>query len=76
MIVLFAVIQGRVYCIERVKEAVLDVVTDASRSSEYFGWVQMLVGSRNKSVYVLAECWRTLSPNSCCECLDNKKNSC
>ncbi|KAJ0725769.1 putative protein kinase RLK-Pelle-DLSV family [Helianthus annuus] len=56
---------------DTVKQAVLNAVTDASRSSEYFGRVQMLVASGNESVYVLAECWRSLSPSSCRACLDN-----
>ncbi|KAM0062390.1 putative protein kinase RLK-Pelle-DLSV family [Helianthus debilis subsp. tardiflorus] len=56
---------------DTVKQAVLNAVTDASRSSEYFGRVQMLVASGNESVYVLAQCWRSLSPNSCRACLDN-----
>ncbi|KAI3816783.1 hypothetical protein L1987_16487 [Smallanthus sonchifolius] len=56
---------------DTVKQAVLSAVTDASRSSEYFGRVQMLVASGNESVYVLAECWTTLSPSSCRACLDN-----
>ncbi|KAJ0489601.1 putative protein kinase RLK-Pelle-DLSV family [Helianthus annuus] len=56
---------------DTVKQAVLNAVTDASRSSEYFGRVQMLVARGNESVYVLAECWRSLSPSSCRACLDN-----
>ncbi|MFS7994861.1 putative protein kinase RLK-Pelle-DLSV family [Helianthus anomalus] len=56
---------------DTVNQAVLNAVTDASRSSEYFGRVQMLVASGNESVYVLAECWRSLSPSSCHACLDN-----
>ncbi|MFS7994874.1 putative non-specific serine/threonine protein kinase [Helianthus anomalus] len=28
-------------------------------------------GPNDSSVYVLAECWKTLSPNSCKACLEN-----
>ncbi|KAI3696492.1 hypothetical protein L1987_79510 [Smallanthus sonchifolius] len=60
---------------DTVKQAVLSAVTDASRSSEYFGRVQMLVANGNESVYLLAECWRTLSASSCRACLDNASMS-
>ncbi|XP_071690982.1 cysteine-rich receptor-like protein kinase 2 [Rutidosis leptorrhynchoides] len=57
---------------DTVKQAVSNAVMDASRSNEYFAREQMLVsGSVNESVYVLAECWRTLSPSSCSACLAN-----
>ncbi|KAI7753672.1 hypothetical protein M8C21_015814, partial [Ambrosia artemisiifolia] len=35
------------------------------------GMVRILVAGGNESVYVLAGCWRTLSPSSCRACLDN-----
>ncbi|KAI3730903.1 hypothetical protein L1987_62083 [Smallanthus sonchifolius] len=56
---------------DTVKQAVLNAVTDAARSGEYFSRVRMLVASRNESAYVLAECWRTLSLDSCRACLEN-----
>lgn len=56
---------------DTVKQAVMNAVTDATRDSEYFARVGMLVASGNESVYVLAECWRSLSPDSCRACLDN-----
>ncbi|XP_076893025.1 cysteine-rich receptor-like protein kinase 2 [Bidens hawaiensis] len=54
-----------------VKQTVSNAVTDALRNSKYFGRGEMLVDSGNESVYVLAECFRTLSPSSCLACLDN-----
>ncbi|XP_076892519.1 cysteine-rich receptor-like protein kinase 2 [Bidens hawaiensis] len=54
-----------------VKQAVSNAVTDALRNSKYFGRGEMLVDSGNESVYVLVDCWRTLSPSSCLACLDN-----
>ncbi|KAJ0544848.1 putative protein kinase RLK-Pelle-DLSV family [Helianthus annuus] len=56
---------------DTVKQAVLNAVTDATRSSDYFARVPMLTASRNESVYVLAQCWRTLSPSACRACLEN-----
>ncbi|KAI7742622.1 hypothetical protein M8C21_029580 [Ambrosia artemisiifolia] len=56
---------------DTVKQAVLNAVTDATTSSDYFARVQLLVASRNESAYVLAQCWRTLSPSSCRACLEN-----
>ncbi|KAK1419994.1 hypothetical protein QVD17_29485 [Tagetes erecta] len=56
---------------DTVKQAVLNAVTDATRDSEYFARVETLVASGNESVYVLAECWRSLSPDSCRACLEN-----
>ncbi|KAD2393752.1 hypothetical protein E3N88_40729 [Mikania micrantha] len=56
---------------DTVKQAVLNAVTDASRSIRNFAREQLLVANRKESVYVLAECWRTLSPSSCRACLEN-----
>ncbi|KAL8253627.1 hypothetical protein R6Q59_031848 [Mikania micrantha] len=60
---------------DTVKKAVLNAVTDATRDSGYFGRVRMQVARQNESVYVLAECWRTLSPGSCSACLENASAS-
>ncbi|KAL8218911.1 hypothetical protein R6Q57_022284 [Mikania cordata] len=60
---------------ETVKKAVLNAVTDATRDSGYFARVRMQVARQNESVYVLAECWRTLSPSSCSACLENASAS-
>ncbi|XP_071716897.1 cysteine-rich receptor-like protein kinase 2 [Rutidosis leptorrhynchoides] len=57
---------------DTVKQAVSNAVMSASTSNEYFAREQMLVyGTRNESVYVLADCWKTLSPGSCRACLAN-----
>ncbi|XP_071714420.1 cysteine-rich receptor-like protein kinase 2 [Rutidosis leptorrhynchoides] len=57
---------------DTVTQAMSNAVTDALRNKEYFGKEQMLVsGSGNESVYVLANCWGTLSPSSCKACLAN-----
>nr|XP_043636382.1 cysteine-rich receptor-like protein kinase 2 [Erigeron canadensis]XP_043636391.1 cysteine-rich receptor-like protein kinase 2 [Erigeron canadensis] len=57
---------------DTVKQAVSNAVTYISRNNEYFAREQMLVsGSGNESVYVLADCWKTLSPSSCRACLEN-----
>ncbi|KAK9063460.1 hypothetical protein SSX86_017330 [Deinandra increscens subsp. villosa] len=60
---------------DTVKRAVLNAVTDATRNGGYFSRVRMVVASRNDSAYVLAECWRTLSPDSCRACLENASGS-
>ncbi|KAI7742006.1 hypothetical protein M8C21_024073, partial [Ambrosia artemisiifolia] len=56
---------------DAVKRAVANAVTGVLGNSEYFGRVQMLVANGNESVYVLAECWRSLNLSSCKACLDN-----
>ncbi|KAL7588923.1 hypothetical protein Lser_V15G41139 [Lactuca serriola] len=53
------------------KQAVLNVVADALSNDEYFGRGEVVVVPGNKSVYVMAECWRTLSPGNCRKCLEN-----
>ncbi|XP_076883114.1 cysteine-rich receptor-like protein kinase 2 [Bidens hawaiensis] len=55
---------------DAVKQTVSNAVTGALRYSMYFGRGEMVDGG-NESVYVLAECFRTLSPSSCLACLDN-----
>ncbi|XP_071713970.1 cysteine-rich receptor-like protein kinase 2 [Rutidosis leptorrhynchoides] len=63
---------------DTVKLAMSNAVTNALRNKEYFGKDQMLVsgngnwnGNVNEFVYVLANCWGTLSPSSCSACLAN-----
>ncbi|CAH1433956.1 unnamed protein product [Lactuca virosa] len=56
-------------------QAVVDVVSEALSSDEYFGRAEVVVarggGGGNESVFVMAECWRTLSPADCRKCLEN-----
>ncbi|XP_071713969.1 cysteine-rich receptor-like protein kinase 2 [Rutidosis leptorrhynchoides] len=57
---------------DTVTQAMSNAVTNALKNKEYFGKEQMLVsGNKNESVYVLANCWGTLSPSSCSACLAN-----
>nr|XP_043613992.1 cysteine-rich receptor-like protein kinase 2 isoform X2 [Erigeron canadensis] len=56
---------------ESTREAVANAVTDALRYDNYFSRQEVAVAGTNKSVYVLAECWKTLSPSSCRACLVN-----
>ncbi|KAI3817533.1 hypothetical protein L1987_11328 [Smallanthus sonchifolius] len=60
---------------DTVKRAVLNAATDATRDGDYFARIQMPVAGRNESAYVLAECWKTLSPNACRACSDNASAS-
>ncbi|KAJ0544844.1 putative protein kinase RLK-Pelle-DLSV family [Helianthus annuus] len=53
------------------RQAVANAVTGALRNSDYFVREQMLASGSNHSVYVLAQCWKTLSPSSCRACLEN-----
>ncbi|KAD1859328.1 hypothetical protein E3N88_42195 [Mikania micrantha] len=61
--------------LESMRQAVVNVVTVALRNADYFGREEMLVWGTNDSVYVLAECWKTLSPSSCRACLENASGS-
>ena len=56
-------------------QAVVNVATSVLRNSGYFAREEMIVSGTNKSVYVMAECWRTLSPDSCRACLVNASTS-
>ncbi|KAI3817532.1 hypothetical protein L1987_11327 [Smallanthus sonchifolius] len=60
---------------ESTRRAVANAVTGALRNSDYFVREQMLVSGSNNSVYVLAQCWKTLSPSSCRACLANASAS-
>ncbi|KAL8253628.1 hypothetical protein R6Q59_031849 [Mikania micrantha] len=57
------------------RQAVGNAVTGALRNNDFFAREEMLVPGVNNSVYVLAECWKTLSPNSCRACLENASES-
>ncbi|KAI3779439.1 hypothetical protein L2E82_09158 [Cichorium intybus] len=52
-----------------VTQAVRNAVTDASRNWDYFARESLV--NANESVFVMADCWRTLSPAECRACLDN-----
>ncbi|KAI7753984.1 hypothetical protein M8C21_015549 [Ambrosia artemisiifolia] len=60
---------------ESTSRAVINVVSGALRNNDYFAREEMLVSGSNDSVYVLAECWKTLSPSSCSACLENASMS-
>ncbi|XP_076883088.1 cysteine-rich receptor-like protein kinase 2 [Bidens hawaiensis] len=60
---------------ESTSRAVVNAVTGALRNTYYFAREEMLVSGSNDSVYVLAECWETLSPSSCRACLENASTS-
>ncbi|CAH1433953.1 unnamed protein product [Lactuca virosa] len=53
-----------------VRQAVGNAVVEGSRNWDYFareeGWVNV-----NESVFVMAECWRSLTPAECRACLEN-----
>ncbi|KAL8241638.1 hypothetical protein R6Q59_011940 [Mikania micrantha] len=55
--------------------AVINVVKGALRNNDYFAREETMVSDPNNSVYVLAECWKTLSPSSCRACLENASRS-
>ncbi|KAI3516192.1 hypothetical protein L1887_15103 [Cichorium endivia] len=52
-----------------VKQAVGKAVMDASGNWDYFARESLV--KVNESVFVMAQCWRTLSPAECRACLDN-----
>ncbi|XP_076893050.1 cysteine-rich receptor-like protein kinase 2 [Bidens hawaiensis] len=60
---------------ESTSRAVVNAVSRALRNSDYFAREEILVSGSNDSVYVLAECWETLSPSSCKACLENSSSS-
>ncbi|KAJ9554559.1 hypothetical protein OSB04_018604 [Centaurea solstitialis] len=60
---------------ESVRRAVAEAVTEAPRSRDLFARKEMVVAGSNKTVYVLANCWLTLSPGSCRACLENASAS-
>ncbi|MFS7994868.1 putative non-specific serine/threonine protein kinase [Helianthus anomalus] len=61
---------------ESTSRAVVNAVSSALRNNDYFAMEEMLgSGPNDLSVYVFAECWKTLSPNSCKACLENASTS-
>ncbi|KAI3779424.1 hypothetical protein L2E82_09142 [Cichorium intybus] len=52
-----------------VTQAVGNAVTEASRNWDYFARESMV--NANESVFVMAQCWRSLSPADCRACLEN-----
>ncbi|KAK1419996.1 hypothetical protein QVD17_29487 [Tagetes erecta] len=60
---------------ESTRRAVVNVVSDALRNNDYFAREEVSVSGFSNSVYVLAECWKTLSPMSCRACLENASMS-
>ncbi|KAI7735542.1 hypothetical protein M8C21_032053 [Ambrosia artemisiifolia] len=53
------------------RQAVLNAVRDASTDGGYYAREELILpGTVNESVYVLANCWRTLTANSCRSCLE------
>ncbi|XP_076941624.1 cysteine-rich receptor-like protein kinase 2 isoform X1 [Bidens hawaiensis] len=59
------------YFREETMRVVGNAVTGALRKNNYFGREQMVGSGDDDSVYVLAQCWETLSPSSCRACLEN-----
>ncbi|RDX57754.1 Cysteine-rich receptor-like protein kinase 2, partial [Mucuna pruriens] len=57
------------------KEAVLRAVKDATNKKGYARGNVAVSGTTNQSVYVLADCWRTLDQRSCKACLENASSS-
>nr|XP_043635857.1 cysteine-rich receptor-like protein kinase 2 isoform X1 [Erigeron canadensis] len=57
------------------RQAVMNAATDALRNSDYFAREEVTRIGYNDSVYVLAQCWNTLSPESCRACLMNASAS-
>ncbi|XP_042501790.1 cysteine-rich receptor-like protein kinase 2 [Macadamia integrifolia] len=56
-------------------KAVLDAAAAAPEKGGYSKSVVRVTGSKNESVYVLANCWRTLNITSCRACLDKASAS-
>ncbi|KAI3516191.1 hypothetical protein L1887_15102 [Cichorium endivia] len=52
-----------------VRQAVGKAVMDASRNWDYFARESLV--KVNESVFVMAQCWRSLSPADCRACLEN-----
>ncbi|XP_042497891.1 cysteine-rich receptor-like protein kinase 2 [Macadamia integrifolia] len=61
--------------LQSAKKAVLDAVAAAPYQGGYSSSVVQVSGTTNESAYVLANCWRTLDPNSCRQCLENASAS-
>ncbi|XP_057496946.1 cysteine-rich receptor-like protein kinase 2 isoform X2 [Actinidia eriantha] len=57
------------------RQAVMKVVADAPNRNGHAREQVVVSGTANESVYVLADCWRTLSASSCNACLENASRS-
>lgn len=60
---------------ESTRRVVVNAVAGALRNNDYFARGELLVPGTNVTVYVLVECWKTLSPGSCRACLENASRS-
>ncbi|KAL7588355.1 hypothetical protein Lser_V15G41142 [Lactuca serriola] len=59
---------------DSVRQAVLKSVTDALTNVDYFAREVTVSANGNESVYVMAQCWKTLNSSSCRSCLDTASN--
>ncbi|KAA8529603.1 hypothetical protein F0562_034297 [Nyssa sinensis] len=57
------------------RQAVLGAVSAASNNNGYARAQVAVSGTANQSVYVLADCWRSLDTSSCKACLENASAS-
>uniref|UniRef100_A0A5B7AB91 Putative cysteine-rich receptor-like protein kinase 2 n=1 Tax=Davidia involucrata TaxID=16924 RepID=A0A5B7AB91_DAVIN len=60
---------------ESARRAVLQAVSDATNKNGYARGQVAVSGTANQSVYVLADCWRSLNSSSCKVCLENASTS-
>ncbi|CAH1414942.1 unnamed protein product [Lactuca virosa] len=78
--------EDRVICVNKTRrnndfeqsasKAVFQTVEAAPKSKEYHAGKQALIsGTANKSVYAMADCWRTLDTDSCAYCLQKAATS-
>ncbi|KAL3644509.1 Cell division control protein 2 [Castilleja foliolosa] len=56
---------------ESTRRAVSQAVSTAGNGNGFARAQVPISGAANESVYVLAECWRTISPEGCRACLEN-----
>ncbi|XP_058192979.1 cysteine-rich receptor-like protein kinase 2 [Rhododendron vialii] len=57
------------------RQAVTQVVDNGLKGNGFARAQVAVSGATNESVFVLADCWRTLSANSCRACLENASQS-
>ncbi|XP_019163562.1 PREDICTED: cysteine-rich receptor-like protein kinase 2 [Ipomoea nil] len=60
---------------ETVRRAVLRAASNASKNTGYAKVELPVSGKNNETVYVVANCWKTLNNNNCRECLGNASRS-
>lgn len=60
---------------EAARQAVMRAVAAAPHNGLYARSQVAIPGTRNESVHVLADCWRTLNASSCRACLENASAS-